>query len=154
MNHFHRFLAAGFFLLFFPSFLFCSQTFSGALSLGISGADEAGYVIDAEKYLPWRWSCVVSGKGGHLHSQETNEIFFGFRHFSDISHFGHFLTLGVTSFMWSDKGSDLGYSVEFGGRFPVKDRFFVSISTGLDYLVVDAAENVRATLSARFGYQI
>jgi hypothetical protein len=153
LNYYQRLLAISL-LVFSPSLLKASHPFSGAIAVGMFGADESGYVMDVEKYLPWRWSGVVSGKSGQFHSQKTNEIFLGVRHFSDPSHFGHFLTLGVTHFMWPDQKSDLGYSVEFGGRFPIKTRFFVSVSTSLDYLVVDLAENVRATLGMRIGYQL
>jgi len=139
--------------LIVPAFIFCDLKPS-SISLGVIGADKAEYYAEIEKYFS-KASLVLGANQGSFNSKETKEIFLGVRYFPRPNHVGHFLGLGITSLALSESftNGDYAYFFEFGGRMPIQKKWFITVSTKLDYLTLEGSDHFRATLSGRLGYE-
>jgi len=139
--------------LIVPTFIFCDLKPS-SISLGVIGADEAEYYLEIERYFS-KASLVLGGNQGYLNSKETKEIFLGVRYFPRPNHLGHFWGLGMTSLALSNSfnNGEYAYFFEFGGRMPIRKKWFITVATKLDYLTLESSDYIRATLSGRLGYE-
>ncbi len=122
-----------------------------ALSVGIVQYQKPSFQLEIEKYLTSKSALVFQTQASQINSKTTQEWILGGRRFSQANKVGPFYGAGFAQVSLSEGKSTQSYFVEFGGRLPFNNTYFLSVSTKLDYMELDKRRNVRASINARIG---